>query len=413
MARFEPETSALASAGAPPSAPRKFRSPRPFTLAVIACALTAAFLANFPAIETPHAGLAEETYGRHFGIVGQLEHGWPLRYVRRSPPAHGATDEPLSPWRPWQEVQSLSLASLALDLVLWTAIVVAIAAATHYWRSRRWAIWQLDLRDLLLLTGALAAAFAWLAATRADRLREQTLLAEFRQRNGNPQMQHEVATSVPAWWPDTLQGHWRQAFDRTSYYRSSGDTDLASQHRHVLTLRETAFHRDFPKHLRQMPGLEALDLSYTRLPYFDATGQATILRDLAPLANLRGINLYGTNATDADMAWLAACRNLEMIDLSGTRIGDHGLKQLAALPRLRTLVIDSNRISDDGCRSIARLGSLEELSLASRNIHDQGALALASLTGLRRLKISAAAGDAAFAALREQLPRCEVKAHAY
>ena len=413
MVKFQPEMIAAVAAQTPKGESAKFRSPRRFTLVVVGCVVAVACLASFPAVETPHAGLEQETYGLHFGIVPQLEHGWPLRYVRRTPPSSNAPHEPLSPWQPWQGVQSLSLASLALDLVVWVLVLFTAGAAAEYWRSRRRAIWQLDLRDLLLLTGAAAAAFAWLAATRADQLREVGLLAEFRERNGNPQMQHEVGTSVPAWWPDWLQGRWREALNRTIFYRSSGDTDLACQHRHVLTLRETAFHRDFPKHLRQMPGLEALDLSYTRLPYFDATGQATLLRDLAPMPHLCGINLYGTNATDADMAWLAACPKLEVIDLSDTRIGDHGLKLLSELPRLRTLAIDCDRISDHGCRSIARLSALEELSLGSRNIHDEGVLALASLKSLRQLKISATASEATFAALRAKLPQCEVKAHGY
>lgn len=390
-----------------------FWPPRLLTLVVAGCVLSVALLANFPAIEVPHAGLTEGTYGLHFDIEKQYEHGWPLVYSRRWLLPLTAANDAISPWQPWDRPDEWSTFRLLVDLAVWSAAILAAGAAAQYWRSRRRAIWQLDLRDLLLLTGAACVVFAWVAASRWEHGREQALLAEFRERNGNPQMEHEVAASVPAWWPDSLQGRYREVFNRTCLYRSSGDTDLACQHRRVITLRETAFHREFPQHLRQMPGLEALDLSYTRLLYFDATRQATLLRDLSPLPNLRGINLYGTNVTDSDMAWLAACPRLEVIDLSDTAIGDHGLALLAKLPRLRVLRIDSRRVSDAGCRRIAEMTSLEELNLGSRNVHDAGVGELARLTNLRRLKLTSRASPATIAALRQQLPACVIRASSY
>jgi hypothetical protein len=303
---------------------------------------------------------------------------------------------------------------LLLDVALWSLAIVAAGVAAQYWRSRRRAIWQLDLRDLLLLTGVAAAVLAWLAASRFEQQREQEMLAVYRKRIGNPGLSHEVATSVPAWWPDWLQGKYREAFNRTSLYRSDGDTDLACRHRHIVTLRETDYHPDFAKHLRQMPQLEALDLSYTELPYFDATRQATLLRALAPLPNLRGINLYGTNVTDADMEFLAACPRLEVIDLSDTNIGDHGLAQLAKLPHLRTLRISSRRVSDAGCRSIARIATLEELHLASSNIRTAAGInELSKLRKLKLLDVSVSVPNSALDDLRRRLPECKVNSRRY
>jgi hypothetical protein len=387
--------------------------PRPFAVLVAACLLAIAFLASIPAFDVPHAGLEEETYGLHFGIVRAYEHGWPLRYSRRKLPDGTIANEAQSPWRPWQRVDEWSTFGLIINLAFWGLLILATAIAAQYWRSRRQAIWQLDLRDLLALTGAAGLVFAWLAASRAEYNRERALLAEFRERNGNPQMQHEVGASVPAWWPDWLQERYRAAFNRTCLFRSNGDSDLACQHRHLVTLRETEFHPQFARHLRQIPGLEALDLSYTNLPYFDVTRQATILRSLKPLPNLRGINLYGTNATDADMEWLGGCQRLEVIDLSDTDIGDHGLAHLAALPNVRVLRIGSDRVSDRGCRSLASMSAMEALSLASRNVKDAGVIELAKLRKLRRLQLSTRANDAAYETLRKELPRCKLDRRSY
>ena len=378
------------------------------------CILAIAFFVNYPAMEVPHAGLQEGTYGLHFDIEKQYEHGWPLRYARRTLSHRTQADGRPPAWQPWEGPGERSVVNLLADVVIWGIVIVAAGVAAQYWRSRRRAIWQLDLRDLLMLTGAAAVALAWLAAARFDYQRDRFLLAEYRQRSGNPEMPHEFAASVPAWWPDWLQGKYRQAFNRICLYRSSGDTDLACQHPHIITLRETAYHPQFPAHLRQMRGLEALDLSYTELPYFDATRQATLLRDLAPLPNLRGINLYSTNVTDADMAWLAACPRLEVIDLSDTKVGDHGLALLAKLPRLRVLRISSPRVSDAGCRSISRMATLEELSLASSNVRSEAGLhELSKLRNLKLLELTVSASEAALDDLRRRLPDCKITLRRY
>jgi hypothetical protein len=395
--------------GSPLSRAQWYWPPRPLAVVVAGSVLVAAVLANLPAVSVPHPELIDGKFGYHFNLTTEYEHGWPLRYARRSLSLRTQADGPPPAWQPWEGPGERSIVNLLLDGAIWSIVLLALAAGAQYWRSRRRAVWQLDLRDLLVLTGVAGVAFAWLAATRLDAQREQSFLAEYRQRLGNPEMQHEVGARVPAWWPDWLQRRYREAFNRTCYYRSNGDSDLACQHAHVVTLRETAVHRDFRRHLRQMPGLEALDLSYVELPYFDATRQTTVVGNLAPLPNLRGINLGGTYVTDTDMSWLGTCSRLEVIDLVGTDIGDHGLAHLAKLPRLRILNLSSDRISDRGCRSIAAMSNLEELSLASRNVKDAGLRQLAALTRLKRLEITVGASKAAVDALETALPECKLQ----
>jgi len=398
---------------APNKGPRWLWPPRLSTIAVVGCGLVIAFVANFPAVESPHADLEDGKFGLHFNLVTEYEHGWPARYARRELAHRTRAQGPPSAWRPWEGPGRWTTLNLLVDLGLWSLMLVGAGVAAQWWWSGQRAIWQLGLRDLLLLTGVAGVGFAWLADQRAEYLREQALVATLRMRPGSATMDHQVGARVPAYWPRSLQVQYRALFDRPCYFYSSGDTDLACQHRHVVALRETAIHSDFGRHLQQMPRLEAIDLSFVKLPYFDVTRQATILHDVPPLPNLRGINLYATNATDADMEWLAACTRLEVIELSETDIGDHGLAHLAKLPRLRRLTISSDRISDRGCQAIAAMPALEELELASRKVRDAGVVELAKLRTLRTLEISATATEEAFNVLRNGLPQCKLKAQGY
>jgi len=386
--------------------------PRPFTIAAVGCVLAIAFIVNFPAVEAPHADLKDGTYGLHFDIAREYEHGWPACYARRELGRPSNVGGPLSAWRPWEGVSEWSVVNLLVDLGLWSLVLIVTGAGAQYWRSRRRAIWQLDLRDLLLLTGTAGLVCAWVVYQRSESLHEQKLLAIHRARGqGGPA--ENLDARVPLFLPANVQDRYRSLFARVCNFTSDGDSDLACQFQHLVTLSERNPRPDLAEHLRQMPQLEALYLSYANLPYFDATRQTTILHDVPPLPNLRGINLFDTNVTDADMQWLAACPRLEVIELSETSIGDHGLAHLARLPRLRRLTISSDRISDRGCRSIANMPALEELSLASRNVHDTGVAELARLGTLRDLNISASASEEAFNVLRRKLPDCKLKSHGY
>ncbi len=397
----------------PPSRPPWLWPLRPFTIVMVGSVLACAFFANFPAVEAPHPELRDATFGQHFNLLTEYEHGWPLAYARRETVHRTSAEGPHSAWRPWEGLGRWSTVNLLIDLGLWSLLIIAAGIAAQWWRAERRAVWQLGLRDLLVLTGVAGVAFAWLADQRAEYWREKALVETLRTRPGQAVLAHQFGARVPVWWPPSLQAPYRQLFDRPCYFHSSGDTDLACQHRHVIVLHELTFHPDFRSHLARMPRLEAIDLCFVKLPYFDATRQATILRDLAPLPNLRGINLEKTNVTDADLAWLSSCRQLEVINLSQTSIGDRGLAQLASLPRLRWLRISSDRITDRGCQAIAQMQALEELSLASRNVHDAGALELTKLRKLRRLEVTAATTEAAHDSLRRELPGCKLKGSHY
>jgi hypothetical protein len=379
---------------------------RPVTWVAAGIVALFAIFANYPPIIEPYVDLNRGSFDPEFSIGHELVHGWPLRYVRRT--IHLAAEPS---WQPWDDVRSFQATHLFLDLGLWILAIVAAAYAAQYWRWQRQKVWQLGIRDLLGLMVLAGIALAWIVYQRDDSRKEARILADYRQRTGISQQNHTRDAAYRAWLPHHQEAVYLREMRRVLYFYSQGDTDLACELRHVVVLRETTFHRDFRQHLRQMPGLLAIDLSNARLPYFDVTRQATLLRDLPAMPNLRGINLYGTNVTDADLAWLAKCPQLEVINLSATSISDRGLRQLAELPRLRRLAVDSSRITDAGCQTLASFPALEELELGSRNIHDAGVAELEVLPHLQLLKISApTASDAAWAHFRAARPGCQLRA---
>ena len=383
--------------------------PRPFTFGVVGCVLVIAFFANVPAIKAPHVVLEGKHYGVELELNRHYEHGWPLRYSRRYV---YKTSKPPSIWRPWEGPLRWDTLNLLVDVVVWGGLIALAACFAQWWRAYRPSIWRFHLRDVLVLTLAVGIPFAWVGYERLEYLGQQSLMHEIEARYG-PNGRHKLEASIPLWLPEGIQSRYHEAFGRVSFFHSEGDTDLASQHHSLLCLRETAFHKDFPKHLRQMPQLEAIDLMLVKLPYFDATRQATILRDLPAVPNLRGINLCYTNATDADMIWIAKCRRLELIDLAGVEIGNEGIDQLQRLPNLRCLTLSSDRVTDDTCRRLAQFPALTHLNLASRSITDEGIRELSALNALRHLRITASASEGAFVDLQKALPECEVHAKSY
>jgi hypothetical protein len=357
--------------------------------------------------------------------VNAYEHGWPLRYATRTTyeSAEDWIEQPdgtlvfdwKSAWQPWSASLDVSLLALVLDTAFWTLMVSLVGIGAQYWRSKRRAVWQVGLRDLLVLTAFVGVACAWYVSERRDCLRERTLALDTRiSEQGNRVYVEDYRTAaVPAWLPESAWERWHQWFGRARFAESHGNSAIACQLRGLLSLQEDQPSLDFPQHLQRMPQLEALDLGHAFLPYLDESETSTVLARCPPMPNLRGINLYETNVKDADLEWLARCRRLERIELSGTDIGERGLAHLSRLPAVRTLTLWSCDISDEGCHSLAKMQSLEGLAVSSRHITAAGVAALGDLRNLRRLSIRASATEAEAEALRIRLPGCEIDFQSY
>jgi len=125
-------SSASKQAETPPNRPPWHWPPRPFTFVVVGLVLAIAFVICFPAIEVPHADLRAGTFGLHFNLVTEYEHGWPAPYARRELAHRTSAQGPPSAWRPWEGPGQWSMVNLLFDLGLWGLVLVGAGVAAEY-----------------------------------------------------------------------------------------------------------------------------------------------------------------------------------------------------------------------------------------------------------------------------------------
>ena len=135
------------------------------------------------------------------------------------------------------------------------------------------------------------------------------------------------------------------------------------------------------------------------------------LDNLAPLVDLKILNLSGTRITDQGLAKLAPLKRLKFLYLFKTDITDAGLAHLKELPRLEVLCLDQTLITDAGVRSLEALPRLEKL-----HVHSWAPLTDASIESLSKhvrlfeLKIGGPGfTEGGITRLREALPNCTVQ----
>jgi hypothetical protein len=382
---------------------RWYWPPYPLTFVAVGTLFVVAFFANFPAVEVTRPGLdGNGKYGPHFELITEYQHGWPARYAHREPylgPPNAYPWERASPWKPWDRVLAFSWSAVLVNALAWIGILLCGALLTQWWRSRRRAIWQLRLVDLLGVVTLIAAIVGWCTHQRNQRNAERRLAAA-------AEGIDVIGAATPAWLPTKWQNRYRQEFGPVQYF--SGDGATACQFPRLLVLQSPGAGREFGELLRRMPQLEALDLFQGGFHQDDGHLSYTCMRDFPPMPNLRGINLYETNVTNADLVWLSKCPRLECIDLTRVKISDTGLEHLTGLTRLRVLSVASDGITDRGCQMLAQISSLEDLHLDSFHITDAGPMHLARLKQLKRLHLAAAMSDKAISTLRKELPECEI-----
>src|SRR5688572_4377312 len=83
------------------------------------------------------------------------------------------------------------------------------------------------------------------------------------------------------------------------------------------------------------------------------------------------VDLRSSWATDSDMARLAQLPNLERLDLSLTRITDHGLQQLKPAPGIVELnLYYAEQITDEGMAAVRGWKKLKSINLRGTKITD-------------------------------------------
>jgi len=128
-------------------------------------------------------------------------------------------------------------------------------------------------------------------------------------------------------------------------------------------------------------GLETLDLWRTNLSYTD------ILCVLPFLENLTNLNLGYTRLQDKPMGFLPMLPRLQFLDLGNTAIGSQALQSLSGLMNLKSLFLDYTKVDDMGMQYLSPLTNLVDLNLGNTSISDAGLSHLTSLTNLMDLKL--------------------------
>ncbi len=148
--------------------------------------------------------------------------------------------------------------------------------------------------------------------------------------------------------------------------------------------------------------LEGLDLSYS-------TATDEVLKSLAGLKKLRRLNLRDTLVTDEGLAYLASLNTLEEIDLYGLKISDRGVAHLKGLQNLRKLNLLGGPVTDAGAETLAGLPKLRELNLYRAEVTNAGVARLAGLRELAFLDLRYTRATASgVEKLRGALPKCKV-----
>jgi hypothetical protein len=104
-------------------------------------------------------------------------------------------------------------------------------------------------------------------------------------------------------------------------------------------------------------------------------------------ADVKSVDLSGTEVRDDDLQDLDELPDLEFLELNGTRITDAGLVHVDGLRRLRMLGLTSSAISDGGLSHLRGLTRLEMLFIAYNPITDAGIEKLTCLKALGWLSV--------------------------
>ena len=173
----------------------------------------------------------------------------------------------------------------------------------------------------------------------------------------------------------------------------------------TLNLNRTQVGDSALRQLGKLPQLARLELSSTRvsdgglnhilesaaqLRYLDAFGTNITDASLASLQNKQGLQalfLGGTQTSDVGLSYLKKLNNLQDLDVEGTQITDAGLEHLQGT-KLINLKLGKTRIFGEGLKYLAGLANLRVLDLSGTSVTDDSLTALAKLGNLRILHLS-------------------------
>lgn len=96
-----------------------------------------------------------------------------------------------------------------------------------------------------------------------------------------------------------------------------------------------------------------------------------VKRDLRTLPGLVGLDLSGTNVTDADFAEWELPATLESVGLNQTDVGDATVERMGGLPNLEGLYLAETNVTEQCLMHLASLPALRELDIARTGVSEE------------------------------------------
>jgi hypothetical protein len=123
-----------------------------------------------------------------------------------------------------------------------------------------------------------------------------------------------------------------------------------------------------PTWLRSLIG----DHAFLRLRFVGTyTSDENDLRLMSEFPSIETLSL-DEQVNDKDMRFVAPLRNLKKLELSSPYLSDHGIKNLSGLHKLEELTIGHARLTDDGLKQLGSLKNLKELVLIQTQVTAEG-----------------------------------------
>ncbi len=105
---------------------------------------------------------------------------------------------------------------------------------------------------------------------------------------------------------------------------------------------------------------------------FPASLDASLLRHLPALVDLRGVTIRGITLKAGDIQSLRSIKHLQILVLRNCALSNEAIDGLANLTRLEDLLIETANVDDRGLLKLARLPRLNYLDLKETNVTEYG-----------------------------------------
>jgi hypothetical protein len=123
---------------------------------------------------------------------------------------------------------------------------------------------------------------------------------------------------------------------------------------------------------------------------------------------VRGVNLYDTEAADSDLQLLACCPSLQQLNLRATNVTGEGLRHLQNLHELEDLNLGETAVDGEGLTHLGELPKLELLALDSTRVDSTGLFQLGDLANAHLLSLGNSRVDDAIIPRLVGLKRLEI-----